>query len=69
MDNPALAALRRNVTGRVESGEAEAIVEVRPEPQCVPLCGASKAYGPYVKWWQHEPLCPVRQAKEQTPNA
>lgn len=35
------------------------------EPRCVPLCGATKAYGPYVKWWQHEPLCPVRIAAEE----
>lgn len=33
-----------------------------PEPyhhpeRCVPLCGATKAYGPRVKRWQHSPLC------------
>jgi hypothetical protein len=30
------------------------------EPKCVPLCGATKAYGSRVKWWHHEPQCPVR---------
>ncbi len=34
------------------------------EPRCVPLCGASKAYGRFVKPWQHERLCPVRVAWE-----
>ena len=27
-------------------------------PICAPLCGASKAYGRYVKWWQHDHRCP-----------
>lgn len=31
MSNPALDALRRNVTGRIESGDAVAIVEI-PAP-------------------------------------
>ena len=27
---------------------------------CVPLCGASRAYGRFAKWWQHEPQRPAR---------
>lgn len=34
------------------------------EPRCVPLCGASKAYGRYDQPWKHEPECPVRIAWE-----
>jgi hypothetical protein len=34
----------------------------RREPVCAPLCGASKAYGRYHRWWHHEPQCPVRMA-------
>lgn len=33
-------------------------------PYCVPLCGASKAYGRYDQPWKHEPQCPVRMAWE-----
>jgi hypothetical protein len=36
----------------------------RREPECVPLCGASKAYGRFDQPWKHEPECPVRQAWE-----
>lgn len=32
--------------------------------KCVPLCGATEAYGRYVKWWQHAPLCPARHPTE-----
>ncbi len=33
---------------------------------CVPLCGASKAYGRFDKPWLHEPQCPVRMEWEVT---
>jgi hypothetical protein len=33
--------------------------------KCSPLCGAAKAYGRFVKWWQHEPQCPVRVEHEE----
>jgi hypothetical protein len=31
-----------------------------PEDECVPLCGASKAYGRFVKSWHHDSRCPAR---------
>jgi len=34
--------------------------------RCVPLCGASKAYGRFDEPWKHEPQCPVRMAWEAT---
>lgn len=38
-----------------------AIKRTRPEDRCSPLCGADRAYGPRVQWWQHDALCPRRQ--------
>jgi len=41
---------------------AEDVRIVREDVQCVPLCGASKAYGRFDQPWKHEPECPVRIA-------
>lgn len=49
-NNPALEALRRNVTGKVESGEAEAIVAVEEYPRPTLLEEAERLLG---YWEQH----------------
>jgi hypothetical protein len=33
-------------------------------PKCSPLCGATAAYGRFVKPWEHASMCPVRIAWE-----
>lgn len=43
---------------------------MKPDNECTcsPLCGATKAYGRFAKWWQHEPECPERQRQVWTPD-
>lgn len=38
------------------------MTEEKEKPKCSPLCGATKAYGRYARWWHHEPECPIRLA-------
>jgi hypothetical protein len=40
---------------------------MKEAPKCVPLCGATKAYGKHVLWWHHQPQCPARINPAEVP--